>query len=45
MELDMMLRLLLSVVFGGAIGYVREKGKRPDCAPIYLSALAPRYSR
>jgi putative Mg2+ transporter-C (MgtC) family protein len=24
MELDMMLRLLLAVVFGGAIGYIRE---------------------
>jgi putative Mg2+ transporter-C (MgtC) family protein len=28
MEFDMMLRILLSVVFGGAIGYVREIKKK-----------------
>lgn len=28
MEPEMMLRLLLAVVFGGAIGYVREIGKK-----------------
>jgi len=28
MEFDMMLRLLLSVIFGGAIGYIREIKKK-----------------